>query len=272
MEAMNVRANSKRGIVLFIPLLAALIVSGCSQNKTVKVGMDPNDRPFTFVDGGEKKGFEVELWQALAKKTKLTYELVPMEMGEMTKALKDGKLDVAIAGKTVINAKGSDLEYSDPYLKTNLVMVTAAENATMKGKEDLAQKVVATENGSSGFYYASGIPGAKIHSFSNITDAYNELASHTADAVIVDERSAQDYIKNAGQGKVKIVGDPFNKDNLAIVAKKKNKHLGKISEALQSVSKDGTYEQLYTKWFGGKPVMMPSKIKKEMEYDQQHEA
>ncbi|KRF08094.1 glutamine ABC transporter substrate-bindnig protein [Paenibacillus sp. Soil766] len=269
---MKAGVRSKRGIILSITLLAALIVPGCTQNKTVKVGIDPNDRPFTFVDGGEKKGFEVDLWQALAKKSKLTYELVPIEMGEMSKALKDGNIDVAIAGKTVLNAKSNDLEYSDPYLKTNLVMLAAAENATMKGKEDLAQKIVATENGSTGFYYASAIPGVKIHSFSNITDAYNELVSHTADAVIVDERNAQDYIKNAGQGKVKIVGDPFNKDNLAIVAKKKNKHLGKISEALQSVSKDGTYEELYTKWFGGKPTMMPSKIKKEMEYDQQHEA
>jgi glutamine transport system substrate-binding protein len=272
MNAMNKGFRSKRGIVLSITLLIALIASGCTQNKTVKVGIEENFRPYTYTDGGEKKGFEVDLWQALAKKSKLTYELVPMEMGELNKGLKSGAIDLAIAGKTITDARSNDLEYSDPYFQTNLVILTASENATIKGKDDLVQKAIATENGSPGFYYASEIQGAKIHGFSKISDAYEELKNHKADAVIVEERNAQDYIKNTAQGSVKIVGEPFNKESLAILAKKKNKYIGRINEALQSVSKDGTYEDLYTKWFTGKPKMMPNKIKKEVEHDLQHEA
>ena len=166
----------------------------------------------------------------------------------------------------------NDSEVSDPYAQTNLVILTAAENGVIKGKDDLIQKAIATENGSDGFYYGSEIQGVKIHSYSQITDAYSELNNHTVDAVIVDQRNAQDFIKNATQGKVKIAGDPFNKDRLAILAKKKNKYIGRINEALQSVSKDGTYEDLYTKWFSTKPDLMPNKIKKELEHELQHQS
>lgn len=268
---MNKKVRSKRGIVLLIPLLVVLIASGCAKNKTVKVGIEENFRPYTYVEGGENKGFEVDLWQAIAKKSKINYELVPMEMGELNKGLKSGKIDLAISGKTISDARSNDLEYSDPYFQTNLVILTASENGTIKGKDDLTQKVVATENGSTGFYYASAIPGVKIHSYSKISDAYDEIKKHTADAVIVEERNAQDFIKTTGQGTVKIVGEPFNKESLAVLAKKKNKYLGRINEALQNVSKDGTYESVYTKWFSSKPEMMPNKMKKELEHDLQHE-
>lgn len=70
---------------------------------------------------------------------------------------------------------------------------------------------------------------------------------------------------------MKIVGEPFNKESLAVLAKKKNKYIGRINEAIQSVSKDGTYKDLYTKWFTSKPEMMPNKIKKEVERDLEHE-
>ena len=58
---MNEGVRNKREIVLLMPLLVALIASGCAQNKTVNVGIEQNFRPYTFIEGGEKKGFEVDL-------------------------------------------------------------------------------------------------------------------------------------------------------------------------------------------------------------------
>lgn len=78
-------------------------------------------------------------------KTNMKYELVPMEHGELIKSVKSGAVDLAIAGMTVSNARKNNFDYSSPYFQTGLVVLTSTDNGVIKGKEDLAQKVVATK-------------------------------------------------------------------------------------------------------------------------------
>lgn len=269
---MNIRVRSKQGITLLVVLLVTLASTGCAKNEPIKVGIEKNSRPFTYTEGEEKKGFEVELWQAIAKKAKIEYEWVAMEYGELNKSVKSGDVDLAIAGMTITNARKNKLDYSDPYFQSAEAILTASDNGGIKGKEDLAQKVVATRNGSTAYHFASEIQGIKIRSFANISDAYDELKNKTVDAVIFEEHSIQDYLQNSAEGKVKTVGEAFNKDSYAIVAKKRNMYMGRINKAIVAVSKDGTYEALYTKWFGSKPEKTPKKLKDEMEHDIEHES
>lgn len=263
--------RSKRSIALLAILLVMVAASGCGNKETLKVGIEQNFRPFTYMENGDKKGFEVDLWQAIAQKTDMKYELVPMEHGELLKSVKSGAVDLAIAGMTVSNARKNNFEYSSPYFQTGLVVLTSTDNGVIKGKEDLAQKVVATKNGSTAFNYAGEIQGAKIRSYSNVADVYNELKNNTVDAAIFDERNAHDFLQDKAQGQVKMVGETFNKERYAVVGKKRNKYIGKVNKGIEAISKDGTYETMYTKWFGAKPDKMPDKIKKEMEYEMEHE-
>lgn len=255
---MRVTSRSKRGLLLAI-LLSVAVTSGCTaENKPVKVGIESNFRPFTYKEGGENKGFEVELWKALAEKANLNYELVPMDSGELTRALKSGDIDLAVAGMTVNKARKDNFAFSDPYFQTGLVMLTSADNDQIKGKEDLAQKVVATKNGTTAFVYAGNIKDIKeIRGYPDINQAYDELTKKNVDAVIFDERNVHDYLQNSGKGKVKMVGEVLNKESYAVVANKKNKYIGRINNAIVSVSKDGTYEALYKQWFGGQPKKLP---------------
>lgn len=269
---MNLRVRSKQGISLLVVLLVALASTGCAKDKSLKVGMEKNSRPFTYTEGEEKKGFEVELWQAIAKKAKLKYEWVPMEYGELNKSVKSGDVDLAIAGITITNARKNKLDYSDPYFQSGEAILTASDNEGIKGKDDLAQKVVATRNGSNAYQFASEIQGIKIRSYANISDAYDDLKNKNVDAVVFEEHSIQDYLQNSADGKAKKVGEVFNKDSYAIVAKKRNMYMGRINKAILAVSKDGTYEALYTKWFGSKPDKMPKKLKDDMEHDIEHES
>lgn len=268
---MRVGNRSKWSIVLLAVLLVMPTASGCGKKETIKVGIEQNFRPFTYMEDGEKKGFEVDLWQAIAKKADVKYELVPMEHGELLKSLKSGGVDLALAGMTVSNARKNNLDYSSPYFQTGLVILTSTDNGVIKSKDDLAQKVVATKNGSTAFNYAGEIQGAKIRSYSNIADIYNELKNNTVDAAIFDERNAHDFLQDKAQGQVKMVGQAFNKERYAVVGKKGNDYIGKVNKGIEAVSKDGTYETMYTKWFGSKPDVMPDKIKKDMEYEMQHE-
>ncbi|MBD0384397.1 transporter substrate-binding domain-containing protein [Paenibacillus sedimenti] len=268
---MIIRVRRKLGFGLVVSLLVFLLTSGCTTEKTIKVGIENNFRPFTFTEGGENKGFEVELWQAIAQKANIKYELVPMENGELSKSIKSGEVDLAISGMTITNARKNNLEYSNPYFQTGLVILTSSDNVVIKGKEDLAQKVVATQNGTTAYNYASEIQGVKIRSYPNISDAYDELKKKNVDAVIFDERNVNDFSQNTAEGKVKIVGELLSKESYVVVANKRNKYIGRVNQAIEAVSKDGTYEALYTKWFGAKPEIMPDKLKDQLEQDKEHE-
>jgi glutamine transport system substrate-binding protein len=236
----------------------AVFVIGCAPNNTLKVGIESNFKPFTYTESGEPKGFEVELWEAMAKKANIKYELVTMDVAEMSKSLKSGDVDLAIAGMTVNKARKDALDFSDPYFQTGLVLVVAKDNNTIQGKKDLKDKTVATQLGSTAYVYAGNISGVKeVRGYPEIEQAYDDLADKKIDAVIFDERNVHEYLQNQGKDKVKMVGEPLNKESYAIVSKKHSKHIGRVNDAIAAVVKDGTYEALYEKYFGSKPKKLP---------------
>lgn len=245
------------GLLLML-LSGILAAAGCSQKQTLKVGMESDFRPFTYTEEGENKGFEVELWKAIAQKAGYQYELVPIESRETTAALNAGKIDLVIAGTTVNKARKDELAFSDPYFQTGLVMLTSAKNTAIKSKDDLKGKTVGTKLGSTAYTYAGSLPKLKeVKGYPTIKEAYHDLIENKVDCVIFDERNVHDFIQNDGNGKVKIVGDVLTKESYAISAKKRSKHIGPINSAIEAVVKDGTYESLYVKWFGGKPQKLP---------------
>lgn len=252
---MNIKMRLGLGVWLLAVLLAG---TGCAQEKTVKVGIESDFRPFTYTEGGENKGFEIELWKAIAEKAGIKYELVPMEYGALTKALKSGEVDLIVAGMTVNDARKDDFAFSDPYFQTGLVLLTAVDNTEIRSKEDLKGKIVATKLGSTAYQYAGGLGKLKeVRGHADIHDAYDDLLAKRADAVIFDERNVHDFMQTQGKGKVRIVGEPLNKESYAVAAKKRNLYIGRINSAIAAVAKDGTYETLYMKWFGSQPRKLP---------------
>ncbi|TMV50064.1 transporter substrate-binding domain-containing protein [Paenibacillus mesophilus] len=243
------------GVVL---LTAIVVLTGCNQNKVLKVGMENNFRPFTYTEGGENKGFEVELWQEIAQKAGIRYELVPMESRELSPALKSGKVDLVIAGMTVNKARKDELAFSDPYFQTGLVMLTAQDRADIKSKDDLKGKTVATKLDTTAYTFTGAIPGLKeVKGYPDIGEAYEDLIANKVDCVIFDERNVHQYMQSAGNGKVKMVGEVLNKESYAIAGKKRNRYIGSVNSAIEDVTKNGTYEKLYMKWFGNKPAKLP---------------
>ncbi|MGO4275678.1 transporter substrate-binding domain-containing protein, partial [Paenibacillus sp. TAF58] len=87
----------------------------------------------------------------------------------------------------ITNARKNKLDYSDPYFQSGETILTASDNEAIKGKDDLAQKVVATRNGSTAYQAASEIQGIKIRSYANISDAYDDLKNKSVDAVIFED-------------------------------------------------------------------------------------
>lgn len=95
-------------------------------------------------------------------------------------------------------------------------------------------------------------PKTQVKIFDGIGEAFMELEKGGADAVINDFAVTDYYIKTAGQGKVKMVGEMFSADEqYGIGVKKGNAEvLDLLNEGLQKIKENGKYDQIYQKWFG----------------------
>lgn len=251
--------KARKIIWILFAVIGMLALTACTENKTMKVGVESNLKPFTYVEEGAYKGFEIDLWNAVAREAGFKkYKFEPMDFGELMEAVKTGKVDVGLAGLTINQARKNEMQFSMPYYDTGLVLMTAADNKQIHSTHDLKDKTVATKLATTGYQFASELQGLKeVKGYPEISQAFEELLNKKVDAVIFDEQPAKNFVRTTGKGKVKILGGTLTKENYAMIMEKKGKYIGRIDQAIEAVSQNGIYEQIYRKWFGKNPDKLP---------------
>lgn len=242
-------------------LMITLIINGCGLDQTLKVGVERSFAPFSYVEGGQEQGFDVELWEKVAKHAGLKYEYVPMSASEMLDAVEEGEIDVALAGVSIKNDRKASLDFATAYYDTGLVLVVREDDNTISSVEDLEGKTVSTKLGSSGYDFVRSLSGLNVvTAYPDIMDAYDALMNQQSDAVVFDKENAEYVLEHEGKGKLRIVGEELTNEQYGIALKKRSRYAGRINNALREFAKDGTYEQLYEKWFEEKPESLPGGV------------
>jgi polar amino acid transport system substrate-binding protein len=119
------------------------------------------------------------------------------------------------------------------------------------GPEDLPGKQVATTKGSTAADYLRR-HNAEVLEFASIADAYRALFDRRADAVVFDAPVLLYFASHDGKGRVQVVGSVFRKEDYGIVFRAGSPLRKRVDGALLALREDGTYLQLYEKWFGEK--------------------
>ena len=236
-------------------LALAFSLSSTAADKKLVVATDTAFVPFEFKQGDKYVGFDVDLWDAIAKELKLDYTLKPMDFSGIIPALQTRNVDLALAGITITEERKKAIEFSDGYYKSGLqVMVRNNEN-DIKGISDLNGKVVAVKSGTGSVEYAkANIKSKDLRQFPNIDSAYMELGTNRADAVLHDTPNILYFIHTAGKGRFKAVGGSIEAQQYGIAFPKGSDDLReKVNGALKTLKENGTYNTLYKKWFGTEP-------------------
>jgi polar amino acid transport system substrate-binding protein len=80
---------------------------------------------------------------------------------------------------------------------------------------------------------------------------YKALLDKKVDAVVAPAPLLLYYAAHEGKGLVKLVGPEFDRRQAAIVMQLNSPLRKKISRALVTLRENGSYQQIYDKWFGG---------------------
>jgi polar amino acid transport system substrate-binding protein len=120
----------------------------------------------------------------------------------------------------------------------------------INGPDDLPGKRVATTTGSTSATYLRE-RRIQILEYSQIDAAVQALEQDRVKAVVFDSPVLLYYAAQKVQGKVEVVGPVFRKEDYGIVFPSGSRWRKPVNNALLRLKEDGTYDQIYDKWFGG---------------------
>ncbi len=119
----------------------------------------------------------------------------------------------------------------------------------IEGPGDLPGKQVATIAGSTAADYLRR-QKAQVQEFATTDQMFKALLDKKVDAVVTAAPLLLYYAAHEGKGRVKTVGPEFNTAPIAIMVQLDSPLRRKINLALIALRENGTYQQIYDKWFG----------------------
>ncbi|WP_044875116.1 glutamine ABC transporter substrate-binding protein GlnH [Pseudomonas sp. LFM046] len=238
--------------------LAALAIAATTHanatDKELLVATDTAFVPFEFKQGDQYVGFDIDLWAAIAKELGWKYTLKPMDFNGIIPALQTRNVDVALAGITIKEERKQAIDFSDGYYDSGFLLMVRSDNDSIKGEADVAGKTLAVKSGTSSADYAkANLKASDLRQFPNIDNAYLELRTGRVDAAMHDTPNVLYYIKTAGEGQVKAVGQQMMAQQYGIGFPKGSELREPVNGALKTLRENGTYAEIYRKWFGTDP-------------------
>ena len=273
----DVNENTKTGIsksvmsgfkkTLAVTLVLALVFSfaACGSNgdansdaeiPTYTAVTEPTFPPFDTTDeNGNIIGFDMDLMNAIAADQGFKVEYMALEFDALIPALQAGNAQLITAGMNAEDPERREkVDFSETYYDSGLVVVVKENNETIKGMDDLTKDMkVASQISTTGaeqtnlLFDQGKIKEAVI--LNGFDTCMLQLTNGDVDAVIIDKPVAKSYMAKQ-EGKVKLVGDVLNAESYGFAVQKGDKELlDKVNAGLKNMVDNGTYDELYTKWF-----------------------
>jgi arginine/lysine/histidine/glutamine transport system substrate-binding/permease protein len=224
-----------------------------------QVGTEPTFPPFEMKDdvSGDLIGFDIDLMNAIGEAAGRDIEFVSLPFDGLVPALQSNTIDAAISGMTITAERAQTIDFSRPYFEAGLAIAVREDNTDIQSLEDLEGRGIAVQIGTTGAETANSIEGASVSTFDAAPLALQELVNGRVDAVVNDLPATLFAINEANLQGVKIVGELITQEYYGIAIPKNSEVLGEVNAALDTLIQDGTYAQIYRKWFVSDPPILP---------------
>ena len=262
---------------LIITLLSfLLILTGCASGgkdkpqkdnwndfenqKTIVIGFDNTFVPMGFQDkSGKNIGFDIDLANEVFTKynIKVQWQAINWDLKETE--LKNGNIDLIWNGYSKTSEREKTVLFSDEYMINEQVIVTK-KSKNIVNKDQLKDKVLGAQNGSSGYdsfnsnpeILKSIVKNNDATQYESFNEALIDLENDRIDALLIDRVYANYYLKQ--QNKLQdynIINAGFEGDSFAVGARKADTTLvKKVNEAFKELYKEGKFQEISNKWFG----------------------
>jgi len=239
-------------------LLGLLVLSlgpwSAFAQQNVKVGMSGRYFPFTFVKQDQLQGFEVDVWNELAKRNDWQVEFVTANFSGLFGMLETGRINTISNQITITDERKAKYLFSTPYVIDGAQIVVRKGNQEINGIDDLKGKKVAVNLGSNfEQLLRKHDEEQQINIATYDTGIEQDVALGRSDAFVMDRVSSLALIKQSGLP-LALAGQPFETIENAMPFK--NNAAGQalqeqVNASLAAMRKDGTLSAISQKWFDG---------------------
>ena len=195
------------------------------------------------------RGFDAGLYQLLARyilgdETK--YELTQVTSSTRESVLTSGQVDAVFATYSITPSRKEVISFAGPYHTSQQAILVKAGNAEIAGLESLADKLVATQSGSTGpAILAEYAPDAIVQEFEDDIQARTAVEQGRADAYVTDYTLIlNSIVKNPGA--YEVAGEVFGPvDPYGIGLPKDSDGVAFVNDFLRTIEEDGTWAKLW---------------------------
>jgi polar amino acid transport system substrate-binding protein len=214
--------------------------------------------PFESVEGGDETGFDVDLSEEIAGRLGLEVEWVRTDFDTIFTAVAGNQFDMVAAASTITEEREQTVDFSDPYYNSRqALVVNTNETPDIASTDDIGEgDVIGIQRGTTGKDWAEEnlVPqGAEVKTFTAAPDAFRDLEAGNVTAVVNDEPSSAEIIKDLPG--VEIVQAIDTGETYGFAFSPDNPDLREaVNGALAEIIADGTYAEIFGQYFPGVEV------------------
>ena len=195
------------------------------------------------------RGFDAGLFQLLARYIlgdESAYELTQVDSSTREAVLQNDQVDAVFATYSITEPRKEVISFAGPYYTSQQAILVKAGNEDIKGVDDLAGRIVATQSGSTGpDILAEYAPEAVVQEFANDLEARTAVELGRADAYVTDFTLLLSAIVKNPES-FELAGDVFGpEDNYGVGLPLGSDGVAFVNDFLKTIEEDGTWSALW---------------------------
>lgn len=202
-------------------------------------------------DSGNVVGIDAEIAAAIAEKLGLELQIDDMDFDSALLAVQNNAADLTLAGLSYNEDRDEVMDFTTKYATgVQVVIVKDGSDVTM---DNLGDKLIGTQRGTTGYQYASAAPEDggygedHVIAYDNGATAVQALMNGQVDAVIIDQAPAEQYVA-ANEGLSILPGNWVEEDYCIAVDQGNTALLNAVQGALDELQADGTVDAIIAKY------------------------
>lgn len=214
--------------------------------------------PLQYIDhDGKAVGWEYDAVAAISRllNIKVTYRTASWDT--MLLAVSAGRYDMGMDGITVREDRREKVDFSDPYMRSEMVMLVRADETRFTDSESFARfhdGLIGAQPGTTPFYVAvydlldGNEANPRVKQYETFADSLEALGSGAVDTVLTDSTAGHGYVR-AHPDRFKIIGDPLGVEDFGFIFPKGSDLVAPVNAAIAALKADGTFDALNQTWF-----------------------
>ncbi|RHW35007.1 cysteine ABC transporter substrate-binding protein [Lysinibacillus yapensis] len=226
---------------------------------TMTVGIMGTYAPYNFMDKNkEYVGFDVDIAKELAERLDVEAEFVAQDFSGLIPGLQKDKFDILVSQVTITEDRQKQIDFTEPYITNEVKVIVTESNNDIQSVEDFKGRTIGAVMGTNDEAFLRNVlmPEVgkfKLNTYDDVITTLKDLDAGRIDATINNVYALKPIVEENGY-KVKAVGEPVKSDQAAVAVKKGNTELVEaLNAALNEMKQDGTYEEIFVKWFDEAP-------------------